>query len=224
MQAIESLALFPLSDVVLLPEVSVPLFIFEPRYRQMARDSMAGSRQIGMIAVRPDCVAEMQGDPRTFDVGCVGRVAQAQERPDGTFQLLLVGEQRFRIREEHPRAAERLYRSARVDLLDDSRPTTKEEFAKLAACRIDVLETLERLVTRARVDGSGEESFAELSTLEPARLINALVQSVSFDPIERQQLLEADSILTRFEFMADLLRFRIAQNASTGRESRSLLN
>ncbi len=92
MTQIDSLALFPLSDVVLLPEVSVPLYIFEPRYRQMTRDALAGTQQIGMVTVRPDSLAEIAGNPPIFEVGCLGRIAHAQERPDGTFQILLIGQ------------------------------------------------------------------------------------------------------------------------------------
>ena len=54
MQQIESLALFPLSNVVLLPEVSVPLYVFEPRYRQLTRDALEGGQRIGMATVRPE--------------------------------------------------------------------------------------------------------------------------------------------------------------------------
>jgi Lon protease-like protein len=98
MEQIESLPLFPLSDVVLLPEISAPLTLFEPRYRQMARDAIAGTNQIGMVTVRPDSVDQMEDDPPIFDIGCLGRIAHAQEQPDGTFQILLLGVDRFRIR------------------------------------------------------------------------------------------------------------------------------
>lgn len=91
MPIIESLALFPLSDVVLLPEVSVPLYVFEPRYRQMTRDALAGGHQIGMVTVRPDSVSAMAGNPPVFEIGCLGRIANAQARPDGTYQILLLG-------------------------------------------------------------------------------------------------------------------------------------
>jgi Lon protease-like protein len=223
MQGIEALALFPLSDVVLLPQLSVPLYIFEPRYRQMTRDALASSRQIGMVAVRPDAVADMRGDPPIFDVGCVGRIAHAEQRPDGTFQILLVGEHRFRIREEHPREGDRLYRSAHVDLLEDAEPVSEEDLARLDVTRVHVLDVLTRIVNRARPDTSSEQ-LAGFANLEPTRLINALAQSISLDPIERQQLLEADSILTRFEIMGDLLRFRLAGAQLTGAPSGSLPN
>ena len=118
MAQIETLAIFPLSDVVLLPEATTPLYIFEPRYRQMTRDALEGTRQIGMVTVRPDHVHEMGGNPPIFDVGCLGRIAHSAERPDGTYQIMLLGEQRFRVLEEDPPEGERLYRRARVQLLE----------------------------------------------------------------------------------------------------------
>jgi Lon protease-like protein len=221
---IEELALFPLSDVVLFPQVSVPLFVFEPRYRQMTRDVLEGSRQIGMATVRPDSVGAMQGDPPIFAVGCAGRVAQSQERPDGTFQILLLGERRFRIQEEHPRRGERLYRTACVELLEDPEPDDAASHSRLDACRARVLDGLTRLISRVRDEAMVEEQLSGFSALEPTHLVNALSQSISFDPIERQQLLEADSILARFEIMEDLLRFRLAEGDAIEAGTRSLPN
>ena len=131
MSQIDSLPLFPLSDVVLLPEVSVPLYIFEPRYRQMTRDALKGTHQIGMVAVRPDAVDGMAGDPAIFNIGCLGRIAHSQEHPDGTYQIMLVGESRFRILDEAPSDSDRLYRAARVELLEDFEPKSPDEVDRL---------------------------------------------------------------------------------------------
>ncbi|MFK7895502.1 MAG: LON peptidase substrate-binding domain-containing protein [Myxococcota bacterium] len=225
MVEIESLPLFPLSDVVLLPEVSVPLYIFEPRYRQMMKDALAGSHLIGMVTVRPDSVEEMAGDPRIFPIGCVGRIAHWQERPDGTFQLLLVGEQRFRIREEQPKNSECLYRSAHVELLEDRQPQTPADFAELNQGREDLLVDLDRLIRRSiSEDQDPHEVLSHFEELPPARLVNALTQAISFRPIERQQLLEADSVLNRFEIMQDLLRFQLAEIGGAPTDAKPLPN
>ena len=52
--------IFPLPAVVLFPRVRAPLHIFEPRYREMTRAALAGSRRIGMVTVpeahRGDCL------------------------------------------------------------------------------------------------------------------------------------------------------------------------
>lgn len=211
MTQIDSLALFPLSDVVLLPEVSVPLYIFEPRYRQMTRDALAGTRQIGMVTVRPDSLAEIAGNPAIFAIGCVGRIAHAQERPDGTFQIMLLGESRFRILEEQPPVGERLYRAAHVELLVDPVPATPAEQATMQQSRSDLLALLERLVRGIGGAEDPQEVVDTFARLESPRLVNALTQSIDFSPIERQQLLEAESITGRFEIMSDLLRFRLAE-------------
>jgi Lon protease-like protein len=189
MEALQSLALFPLSDVVLLPQVSVPLFVFEPRYRQMTHDVLNTTRQIGMIAVRPAAGVDLQGDPLLFSVGCVGRITHAEQKPDGTFQILLLGERRFRVVEETPRVGDRLYRSARVELLDDVEPKSQDEVAQLKTLRLHVLDELKQLVEGSRTDGSPENWLEELSKLESTRLINVMAQTISVDPIERQQLL-----------------------------------
>jgi Lon protease-like protein len=210
MRTIDPLALFPLSDVVLLPEVSVPLYIFEPRYRQMTRDALEGGMQIGMVTVRPDSVRDMAGEPPIFDVGCVGRIAHAQQRPDGTYQIMLIGESRFRVLEEHARGPEQLYRSAHVALLEDVPPTTEAELASMESARETLLELVDRLIRRIGSAEDPERALEALEKLESPRLVNALAQSISFSPIERQQLIEADSIVGRCETLSELLQFRLA--------------
>ncbi len=215
MSVIDALPLFPLSDVVLLPDSSVPLFIFEPRYRQMTRDALAGSQQIGMVTVRPDSVDAMAGDPPIFLVGCVGRIAHVQERQDGTFHVLLVGEARFRILSEVPRTEERLYRCARVGILEDQLPSSPEAHEQLARRRVELLDLLTRFVRGlAGAIDDPERAVASFERLEPVQLVNAIAQSIPFRAIERQQILESDSLLQRFEVTSDLLRFKLAESGA----------
>ena len=48
----DEIPLFPLPSVVLFPGAMVPLFVFEPRYRQMTAHVLEGdARRIGMVAV-----------------------------------------------------------------------------------------------------------------------------------------------------------------------------
>ena len=215
MTVIDSLPLFPLSDVVLLPDSSVPLFIFEPRYRQMTRAALAGARQIGMVTVRPDRLDAMAGDPPIFEVGCLGRIAHAQERSDGTFHILLVGESRFRVLAELPRDGERLYRCAKVSLLEEQLPCTSADHALLRQRRGELLELLARFVRGlgAAIDDPAN-TIASFERLEPVPLVNAIAQSIPFRAIERQQLLESDSLLDRFGIANDLLRFKLAESGA----------
>jgi Lon protease-like protein len=187
----------------------------------MTRDTLASDHRIGMVTVRPDAGSEMAGDPAIFEIGCLGRIAQCQERPDGTFHILLLGEQRFRILAEHPREGERLYRSARVELLTDRPAEGEAEEHALLELRQQTLAALERLLRAVRPDGGHTRLLEGFEALEAARLINALTQAISFRPIEKQQLLEADTVLARFEVMIDLLRFRLAELGAAASSSAS---
>lgn len=224
MPVIESLPLFPLSDVVLLPEVSVPLYVFEPRYRQMTRDALEGAQQIGMITVRPEGTDRMAEDPPLYEIGCLGRIVHSQERPDGTFQILLAGEARFKIQSEHPRTGDRLYRSARVETLEDVDTGAEADSQRVQDSRAVVLELLSDFLRGANSDESPDAMLEGFAALEPARMVNALTQSISFAPVERQRLLEAPSVSSRFQIMEDLLRFEIAESRIAQSSSGSLPN
>ena len=103
-----TLPLFPLPNVVLFPNVFLPLHIFEPRYRRMVADARAASGIIGMCLLRPGWEPEYEGRPAVFEVGCAGRIEKYDLLPDGRSNIVLRGEMRFRIRTEHPGAPYRL--------------------------------------------------------------------------------------------------------------------
>jgi Lon protease-like protein len=109
--------LFPLPNVVLFPHVIQPLHIFEPRYRQMTADALAGDRLIAPVLLSPGWEADYEGRPETHTILCLGRIVAEQRLPDGRYNLLLRGLSRGRIVEELPPA--KLYRSARIELLPD---------------------------------------------------------------------------------------------------------
>jgi Lon protease-like protein len=108
--------LFPLPNVVLFPQVVLPLHIFEPRYRQMTADALKGDRLLTMALLQSETdAAEMA--PPIHPVVCVGKIIVDQNLEDGRFNILLRGLSRARIVRELP--CEKLYRSARVELLRD---------------------------------------------------------------------------------------------------------
>jgi Lon protease-like protein len=108
--------LFPLPNLVLFPGAVQPLHIFEPRYRQMTADALAGDRLIAMVLPRPGWEAHYAAKPEIHDVACLGRILAEQHLPDGRFNILLRGTLRIRIVEEL--ASEKLYRTARVEAIE----------------------------------------------------------------------------------------------------------
>lgn len=113
--ALESLPLFPLSQVVLFPMARLPLHVFEPRYRTMLADCLSSFGVMG-IAMVPDPadVIDDRGHPRLARVAGVGFVAEHEPMQDGRSNIVLVGMERVRL-EELPFEAP--YRRAKATVL-----------------------------------------------------------------------------------------------------------
>lgn len=214
------LPVFPLRQVVLFPGIRCPLHVFEPRYRQLTEAALAGEQRIGMIAVLPERVAEMAGDPPLFSVGCEGRIVDAARLADGRFNLLLVGTHRFRIVEEPARPADQLYRTALVQPLDDSFDPTERN--RIAALRSRVIELLwEWLGRLAREEPRVEPD--RFAAADDVALVNGLCQLLDLAPAEKQALLETDAIAARYQRLADVLQFRLAErDGALGPSARQL--
>ncbi len=205
-----AIPLFPLDNVVLFPKVQVPLYIFEPRYRQMTAAALESDGRIGMVVVQPQGRPEMSGDPPVFEIGCLGEIGHADENEDGTYHIVLQGSTRFRIRDEIPRDGSRLYRLAEVDLLEESEPEAAA--GAMPKLRDRVLEMMRRVAP----DRAGQFNASNFEKLDDATFVNAFCQSLDFETLEKQQLIEANSVLTRAEQLVALMEFRLAAQASAG--------
>src|SRR5215475_12355791 len=109
------LPLFPLGSV-LFPGLVLPLHIFEPRYRQLVEDLLAGPepREFGVIAIRRGRETGIGGVSALYETGCTAVLRQVDRVEDGTFNLVTVGGQRFRLGELAEPAT---YLSGAVELL-----------------------------------------------------------------------------------------------------------
>jgi uncharacterized protein len=119
--------LFPLPNLVLFPYVIQPLHVFEPRYRQLMEDSLKDDRLIGMALLQPHCEKEYYKSPPIYPMICLGRIHKEERLPDGRWNLLLHGLTRARIESEM--GVDRLYRMARVQLIQE------KEIASVAAAK-----------------------------------------------------------------------------------------
>ena len=106
-----SLPMFPLGTV-LMPNMVLPLHIFEPRYRTMFHDLMEGDREFGVVQIARG--SETGGGDVRHDVGTIARVLQAEELEDGRWVAVTVGTRRIRITEWYP---DDPYPQARVEEL-----------------------------------------------------------------------------------------------------------
>jgi Lon protease-like protein len=199
--------IFPLPTVVLFPEVSLPLHIFEPRYREMVTDALATDRLIGMVLLRPGWEPEYEGHPPIYGIGCVGVISHHERLPDGRYNIVLQGVDRVRITGE---THERAYRRAYIEPLGD--PLAQADRRTLR----DLRHRLEALVAPF-----AEPSGAELkipASVPDGELVNALAQYLPLEPVEKQALLERDGAVARCEALIELLEMKaILQKCSTPR-------
>lgn len=212
----DRIPLFPLPSVVLFPGVRVPLHIFEPRYRQMTRAALEGNRCIGMAVVMPQAQSgnEMAGDPPIFEIGCAGIIEQCEPMQDGRYDLVLAGTNRFRLVREIPTNDERLYRLGDVEpLIEASGPA---EIASAAANRAELLDLLRRTLQRTSPERAAQLSSSQLSDVDDVSLVNGLCQSIDFEVIEKQSLLEANGVSDRSKRLMELLQFRAQAPSGSG--------
>jgi Lon protease-like protein len=192
--------LFPLPNLVLFPQVIQPLHIFEPRYRQMAADALDEDRFIALALLRPGWEPDYGGTPPIFSTACLGKIVADQCLPDGRFNLLLRGVSRVRIVHEIPHS--KLYRLAKVELIDEI-PVAEEGAER----------KLRRVLTR-RVPSwfSGQsailDQFRKLlkSDLALGALCDILAFALPLEATFKQELLEEADVEKRVRHMLHFLK------------------
>jgi uncharacterized protein len=191
------LPLFPLPNVVLFPNVFLPLHIFEPRYRAMTADALASDRVIGMVLLRPGWERDYEGRPPIYPVGCSGVITHVERMPDGRYNLVLRGLDRFRVVLEND---DRAYRRAVVEPVPE-RPVAGEDRTLIHGYRSKLESMLAHHVRAvdARIP----------VTMPDEDLVNALAQYLDLEPLEKQALLEEPSLRTRAASLIELLEMKM---------------
>ena len=193
-----TLPIFPLPNVVLFPQVFLPLHLFEPRYRTMVADALEGDRLIGMVLLRPGWEGNYEGRPPVYPIGCAGVITHHDRLPDGRYNIVLRGLEKFRIVEEDDT---RLYRMATVDSLDELLADREREEIRAARTRLETL-----LVPQPRGRGADTKLPPAMSDED---LVNTLAQYMEFDPVEKQALLEREGPLARCRSLIELLEMKM---------------
>jgi uncharacterized protein len=199
----ETLPVFPLTGVLLLPGTVLPLHIFEPRYRAMVEDTLSGDRVFGMIQPfapqqdnRPLPGAE-NTKPDLYKVGCAGYIEKWEKLPEGRFFVQLRGVNRFRFEAEY--SLQRGYRRVKADYQAFPDGKLHESW------HCDRPALLQALASYGQSHGLQvkPEQAERFNDLE---LVNLLSVSLPFHPAEKQALLEAATLKDREKVLVNLLR------------------
>jgi uncharacterized protein len=193
-----TIPLFPLPNVVLFPNVHLPLHIFEPRYRELVGDSLDGDRIIGMVLLRPGWEGDYEGRPPIYPIGCGGLITHAERLSDGRYNIVLRGLEKFRVRREDPGRA---YRIAEVETILEQ--TSENDRGEIRAER----RRLEALLV-PQPEGRGVDPKMPPS-MPDEDLVNALAQYLELEVVEKQALLERDGLLARCRSLIELLEMKV---------------
>lgn len=186
--------MFPLGTV-LFPSVFLPLHIFEPRYRELARHCLDGDHEFGVVLIERG--SEVGGDDVRTSVGTVARILEAAELEDGRWVLGTVGTRRIRVVEwladdPYPRAEVQEWPDA------DAGPDAAERY------RV-VRSTLRRvLALKAELTEPAVDATIELSD-EPALGSFQVAAVAPLGPADQQRLLLAEGPDERLQLLGVLL-------------------
>ena len=198
---------FPLENVLLLPQSQLPLNIFEPRYLSMIDDAVSSDRLIGLIQPVQD-QTRLSTVPVLESIGCVGRITQFGETGDGRYMITLTGVTRFTILQELELV--KTYRRCRV-----SYDAYGQDLQKLsAASNVDRIEILRMLKLFKQSRGLRIDKDAIEKTPDSV-LINALSMQMQFKLGERQALLEAKDIEARAAILIGIAELEFAEMSGT---------
>ena len=200
------LPLFPL-PLVLFPGVPLPLHIFEPRYRRMLADCLAGDREFGIL-FRPEDVPEREL-PSGY-VGCVASIEHSDQLPDGRSNIIVTGATRFALRRFVESTTP--YHVGAVTPYEDRRET----FDDALASRLRAL--FERVGVAARTLADDTDPLPRLPD-DAAQLSFTIASVLDLDGPTRQGLLESRSPNDR---LAELER--ILGEAATPIEERAAVH
>lgn len=205
---------FPLPGVVLFPHATLPLHIYELRYRTMVRDALLGERLIALATLKPGWEQDYQGSPAFHGLGCIARCEEVEWLPNDCYDLRVLGMQRVRFvrtLREFP------YRACEVEVLptppyDEADPFTAME-------RHALLEVTRRLLPL------GAEAWLQPPIPDPEApfeaLVNAIAQASRLPVDARLELLATDSLFDRSRRLTELLRRRAGGAPPPSSEPRS---
>ncbi len=199
-EQVDLLPVLPLRDIVVFPHMIVPLFVGREKSVRALENVMGSDKQILLVTQRNAA----DDDPRSDDlytVGTVGTVLQLLKLPDGTVKVLVEGTQRASIASFSPNDE---YFEANVKLLEDGEESAEEHDA-LSRSVIGQFEQYIKLNKKIP-----PEVLVSLNQIdEPSKLADTVASHLALKIVEKQELLELDTITARLEKAYSLMEAEI---------------
>ena len=194
------LPIFPLPNVVLTPNSSLQLFIFEERYKQMVQDCITGDRYLSVALLRKGWEQE-SGSPRPYPVAGFGRIVHASRLPNDCMDIVVQGMGRIRMLDFHD---DRDYLRATVELLRPAYAPGQSLTAQTATMKQRFLDLLDlKRITAPEL----RTSLRLLAS--PLDLVFFILVRLPLDPYTKQEILQTPAVaeqITRIINILDMSR------------------
>ncbi len=198
-KAVAALKVFPLHGVAVLPGTPAPFHIFEPRYKALVADALAGDRVLAVPALVSKAGAhELRPALRPI---CGAGILEAEERyPDGRYDVVVRGLARVRLVEELPGA--KAYREFRAEVLEDRWPAGGPDAleGELEALRQIVYELSTKL---PKESGAPQLAEAVAQMKDPSAIVDLVAAAAVSDAETRQDVLEQLDVARRLEMVIE---------------------
>jgi len=190
------LAILPLKDTVIFPNMSVPLVVGRPASRRLIDAVILDTRLLGLVMQRDSEIEE----PRPEDLHEVGTVAQIQKLlkfPDGNLRVIVRGVDRIRIQRY---TATEPFLKARTEVLHDATRSGLETDALVK----NISNLLQKMFSLMPIVPE-EFSATLLSVEEPGRLADAVAAFLVKDTEQKQEVLQTLDVRARLEIMIEVM-------------------
>ncbi len=187
----------PLRDVVVYPHMVIPLFVGREKSIQALDFAMRDNKQVLLVAQR-EAEVDDPGFKDLYRVGTLSNVLQLLKLPDGTVKVLVEGAERCSIDDFHE---DNGCLMAEITALEDDLGAEPQEMEVLARTVVSTFDQYVKL--NKRIPPEVLNSLAGID--EPARLADTIAAHMSIKVEEKQQILEAPKITTRFEKLMTLM-------------------
>ncbi|UYG05999.1 endopeptidase La [Halomonas sp. M4R1S46] len=196
-----SLPLLPLRDVVVYPQMVIPLFVGREKSIQALEAAMEADKRVLLVAQR-EASKDDPDNEDLFAIGTVAEIMQLLKLPDGTVKVLIEGESRADIRDIL--AVDDGYSRAEV-VLRESEPLSEREQDALVRVLLNQFEQYVKMSKKVP-----NEVLNSLSGIEdPSRLVDTICAHLSLKIDDKQQLLEMDRVRDRVEHLMALIESEI---------------
>jgi ATP-dependent Lon protease len=190
---IEELPLFPLPNVVLFPRALLPLHVFEPRYRAMTADALAGSRLMSVVMAAGEPIDE-HGHPKIASIAGMGEIIEYEVLADGRYNILVQGKARVELEELPFRPP---YRRARATVTAGSVSSISE------SDRAGLVSAATRLIAQLRRHQPSLELEVPPLT-DPGTAVDLLAEQLIASAEDRQRVLECVEVRDRVRLTTEL--------------------